>query len=96
MSHWDEEDHVQMMQVTTIFSWHFAAAAAVILFTMIITNQVVKRSAPDDERNGIKYQKIGMGSMNNKNIIGAEEARPITSNGTALRHAFDETSEEEV
>lgn len=98
MLSWDQEDHEQMMIVTVIYSWHYAIAAIVMFMGMIIVNQLVKRgvlsSIPAENvvRNDIQYQKIGM-----TNLGSSEETRPIAgSNGSALRQAFNETSEDEV
>jgi len=98
MLSWDQEDHEQMMVVTVIYSWHYAIAAIVMFMGMIIVNQLVKRgvlsSIPAENvvRNDIQYQKIGM-----TNLGSSEETRSIAgSNGSALRQAFNETSEDEV
>jgi hypothetical protein len=94
---WDQEDHEQMMIVTVIYSWHYAIAAIVMFVSVIVVNQLVKRgilsSVPVEKavRNDIQYQKIGMTNLGN-----SEETRPIASNGSALRQAFNETSEDEV
>ena len=95
---WDQEDHEQMMIVTVIYSWHYAIAGIVTFACMIIVNQLVKRGVlssllPGEKlvRNDIQYQKIGMTNLGN-----SEESRPIASNGSALRQAFNETSEDEV
>lgn len=92
MAHWDEEDHVQMMQVTTIFSWHFAIAGGIVLLATLIINCMVKREVGADDRNGIEYQKIGLNSMKLNETVRTDKA----PNGSALRHAFSDTSEDEV
>ena len=85
------------MIVTVIYSWHYAIAAIVMFVSVIVVNQLVKRgilsSVPVEKavRNDIQYQKIGMTNLGN-----SEETRPIASNGSALRQAFNETSEDEV
>ena len=91
---YDGEDHIQMMEVTTIFSWHFAGAMAFVFFMIIVVGKLTKRSALKDPRNAIQYQKIGMSTMKTNGV--SAETRPITSNGSALRHAFNESSEDEV
>lgn len=97
IGHYDEEDHVQMMEVTTIFSWHFAGAIAFVFFMIILVGRLTKRAALKDPRNAIQYQKIGMNTMKSGTANGDLGAtRPIVANGSSLRNAFNDTSEDEV
>lgn len=64
-----------------------------MFLTMYVVGKVVKRgsSETDFERSEIKYKKVGNG------LLKSESVRPnVIMNGSNLRDAFNETSEDEV
>lgn len=64
-----------------------------MFFTALVVGKIVKRGSviDDNDRAGIQYQKITSNKFSSDHSV-----RPIIANGSSLRQAFDETSEEEV
>jgi hypothetical protein len=72
---------------------HCAIVAVIMFFVVFVVGKIVKRGSTADDfgRTDIHYQKVAMNGLK-----GGQSTRPIISNGSTLRQAFDETSEDEV
>lgn len=61
------------------------------LVTIVVSKTVKKGIVDEVGRSGIQYHKVHVNGFGE-----SQSTRPIISNGSGLRQAFDETSEDEV